>query len=96
MNTQKKEDQFAKIFDELRVCMKNAEVSFLNATLSSDRNSLNDLRNEIDCLAGFQEELMPLIDSLDEDYANPECPSCGEPEMVSTEGGQGEEKGCRC
>jgi len=98
MTLEKQQEQFAKLFDELKATVKKAEIAFLNASLNGNESDYAKLANEIDCLAGYQEELMPKIDRLleaqEDEKENPRCPTCGAPAYVSVDGGQGEEKGC--
>jgi len=98
MNLEQKEDAFQIELDELKACVAKAEAYYQNATLATYERDLRRCELELDCLTGFWEELEPMIKQLREAYKeeaeNPRCPTCGAPGYVSTEGGQGEAKGC--
>ena len=98
MTLEQKEDAFQKLLDELKTCVAKAEARYQAATCATYKNNLRQVELELDCLPGFWEELEPMIEALREAYKdeaeNPRCYVCGAPQWVSTEGGQGEEKGC--
>ena len=98
MTLEQKEDAFQKLLDELKAAIAKAETAYRAATCWSYESEMRTVELELDCLPGFWEELEPMIEKLREGYRdeeeNPSCPTCGAPQWVSTEGGQGEEKGC--